>query len=201
MTGGLLALDVATTTGWAYGRPGDRPSFGRFRSGKPRPKGEGNAGEVLAQFRGWLERHCDYWRPGMMVFEAPYVPRVTPTRVRTRGGHLVATMPSSSAPIDIHVLRRLIAMCGLVEMVAYERAIPCREEASNVICRHFTGNGSWGGRANKKAATQKMCSVYGWPGVSEDEADALALWVYAEAVLFPKAAVQRGAGPLFVRAG
>jgi hypothetical protein len=196
MAGGLLALDVATTTGWAYGAPGGRPDFGRFRSGRPRPRNsDGNGGEVLAQFRTWLDRHCDDWQPAMMVFEAPYVPRVTPTRVRTRGGHLVATTPSVSAPIDIHVLRRLIAMCGLVEMVAHERAIPCREEASNVICRHFTGNGSWGGRANKKLATQKMCAVYGWPGVSEDEADALALWVYAEAVLYPRA---RSAGPLFV---
>lgn len=199
MTGGLLALDVATTTGWAYGLPGDRPSFGHFRSGRPRPKGEGNAGEVLAQFRIWLAARCREWQPRMIVFEAPYVPRVAPDKVRTVHGRLISTLPSSSPPIDIHVLRRLISLCGLVEMVAHEHQIPCREEASNVICRHFTGNGSWGGRANKKAATQKMCAVYGWPGVTEDEADALALWVYAEAVLFPWAAQHRGVGPLFVR--
>jgi hypothetical protein len=89
-------------------------------------------------------------------------------------------------------------MCGLVEMIAYEHAIPCREEQSNVICRHFTGNGSWGGRANKKLATQKMCAVHGFPNVTEDEADALALWFYAEAVRFTK---PRSAGPLFAQAG
>lgn len=190
MTGGILALDVATTTGWAYGMPGDRPAFGHFRSGKPRDA----AGEVLAQFRVWLDRCCAKSQPRMVVFEAPYVPRFAPKKVRTKTGQVISTTPSSSTPIDIYVVRRLFAMCGLVEMIAHERGLPCREEQSNVICRHFTGNGSWGGRENKKAATQKMCAVYGWPDVSEDEADALALWVYAEAVLFPKT---RSAGPLF----
>jgi hypothetical protein len=111
-------------------------------------------------------------------------------------GHLVATLPARTAPIDINVLRRLISMCGLVEMVAYEHQI----QASNEICRHFTGRGSWGGRANKKAATQKMCAVYGWHDVTEDEADPLALWVYGEAELFPRAALKHGIGPLFVAA-
>ena len=190
MTGGILALNVATTTGWAYGMPGDRPAFGHFRSGKPRDA----TGEVLAQFRVWLDRCCAKSQPRMVVFEAPYVPRFAPKKVRTKTGQVISTTPSSSTPIDIYVVRRLFAMCGLVEMIAYEHNIPCREEQSNVICRHFTGNGSWGGRENKKAATQKMCAVYGFPGLSEDEADALALWVYAEAVLFPKT---RSAGPLF----
>jgi len=194
MTGGLLALDVATTTGWAYGMPGDRPAFGRFRSGKPRAEG----GQILSLFRAWLDARLLEWQPRMIVFEAPYVPRFAAKKVRTKTGQVISTAPGSSTPIDIYVVRRLFAMCGLVEMVAYEHAIPCREEQSNVICRHFTGNGSWGGRANKKAATQKMAAVYGFPGVTEDEADALALWVYAEAVLFPKA---RSAGPLFAQAG
>ncbi len=45
-----------------------------------------------------------------------------------------------------------------------------------------------------------MCAVYGWHDLTEDEADALALWVYAEAVLFPRAVLKRGVGPLFVAA-
>jgi hypothetical protein len=189
-TGGLFALDVATTTGWAYGLPGTRPAWGHFRSGKSGAA----AGEVLSLFRRWLDERCVEWRPLWIAFEAPYVPRTAPARIRTAAGHIISAVPAKTAPIDINVLRRLIAMCGLVEMVTHERGVRCREAASNVICRHFTGNGSWGGRANKKAATQKMCAVYGWPGVSEDEADALALWVYAEAVLYRSA---RSAGPLF----
>jgi hypothetical protein len=170
---GLLALDVATVSGWAYGAPGERPLYGRYRAGKPPHEG----GQILAAFRGWLNWRLAEWRPEWIVFEAPYVPH-----------------PRSPIPVDINVVRRLFAMCGIVEMTAHEHGIRCREEQSNVICKFFTGNGSWGGRANKKAATQKMAAVYGFPGVSEDEADALALFVYAEAVLFR---TRRSAGPLF----
>jgi hypothetical protein len=196
VTGGVLALDVATTTGWACGPPGSRPTWGSFRAAG-RDRGV-ETGEVLHRFRLWLDERLGDWRPAWVVFEAPYVPRTAPTRIRTRTGEVVATLPPKSPPIDIKVLRRLISLCGLVEMVAWQHKIACREEASNVICRHFTGHGSWGGRAEKKAATQRMCAVHGWAGVTEDEADALALWVYAEAVLFPPAALRRGAGPLFI---
>jgi hypothetical protein len=63
-------------------------------------------------------------------------------------------VPAETAPIGINVLRRLIAMSGLVEMVTREHRVRCGQAGSNVICRHFTGNWSWGSRAHKKAATQ-----------------------------------------------
>ncbi len=34
MTAGILALDVATTTGYAIGEPGGRPIFGHHRAGQ-----------------------------------------------------------------------------------------------------------------------------------------------------------------------
>jgi len=197
MTGGILALDVATTTGWAYGLPGARPQWGHFRAGKPGTP----SGAIAAAFRTWLDDRCEEWQPRAVVFESPYVPEVTPRRVRTTQGRAVWTMPGGQPPININTLRRLITLCGLVEMTAAERRLVCREEAPNVICRHFTGHGSWGGRAAKKAATIKMCQVYGWATSDDNEADALALWVYAEAALAPRHAARRGAGPLFARAG
>jgi hypothetical protein len=197
MTGGVLALDVATTTGWAVGLPGERPVCGHHRAGKPGCAG----GEVLAQFADWLEALVAAHAPVWIAFEAPYVPRVAPRRVRARNGAVITLAPHNGPPIDNNVIRRLYGLCGLVELTAHRHRIACREAGSSEICKFFTGNGSWGGRANKKAATMKMAAVYGFPGVTEDEADALALWVYAEAVLFPKAAARRGAGPLFVRMG
>jgi hypothetical protein len=192
MTAGILALDVATTTGYAIGEPGGRPIYGHHRAGKPRDGG----GEVLAQFDRWLDALLVQHRPAWVAFEAPYVPRIAPRRVRTRTGQVIAVAPAKGAPIDNNVIRRLYALCGLVELAAHRHGIACREAGSSEICRFFTGNGSWGGRAGKKAATQKACAVYGFPGVTEDEADALALWVYAEAVLFPRR-TPRSAGPLF----
>jgi hypothetical protein len=194
--GGLLALDVATTTGFAHGLPGMRPSWGTFRAGKTNAA----TGEVLNLFRNWLEERCRELQPRWIAFEAPYVPQVTPARVRSASGHAVWTMPSRRTPINIHTLRRLISLCGLVEMVAHQHRIECREELPTKITQSFTGHGNWAGRENKKKATIRMCEVYGWPVANDNEADALALWVYAEAVLYPQAAQRHGAGPLFGRA-
>jgi hypothetical protein len=193
----ILALDVATTTGWAYGSAGERPQYGHFRAGKRGMKG----GEIVTLFRDWLKLQCEIKKPHWLIYESPYVPRVAPPRVRTATGKLISTLSGGAPPIDINVLRRLITLCGIVEELGWRYSIEVREEASNVVCRQFTGRGSWGSRAAKKAATQKMCAVYGWHGVSEDEADALALWVYAEAMLYPELAQRRGCGPLFVAAG
>ena len=171
-----------------------RAVAGPFRAGKTNAA----AGEVLNLFRDWLEERCRELQPRWIAFEAPYVPQVTPARVRSASGHAVWTMPSRRTPINIHTLRRLISLCGLVEMVAHQHRIECREELPTKITQSFTGHGNWAGRENKKKATIRMCEVYGWPVANDNEADALALWVYAEAVLYPQAAQRRGAGPLFV---
>ncbi len=178
---------------WAAGHAAE---LGHLRAGKTNAA----TGEVLSLFRDWLEERCRELRPRWIAFEAPYVPQVTPARVRSASGQAVWTMPSRRTPINIHTLRRLISLCGLVEMVAHQHRIECREELPTKITQSFTGHGNWAGRENKKKATIRMCEVYGWPVANDDEADALALWVYAEAVLYPQAAQRRGAGPLFGRA-
>lgn len=196
MTGGILALDVATISGWAYGLPGERPRWGSWRAGRV-----GAApGEILALFHDWLEARVAEHQPGWLIFEAPYVPNVTPKQVRTASGHKVWTARTKGTPIDIKVLRRLIAMCGLVELVAHRHRIQVREELPNVITKSFTGHGNWGGREDKKLATIKMCEVYGWAVSDDNQADALALWVHGEAVLYSQIAAKRRAGPLFARA-
>jgi hypothetical protein len=178
---------------WAAGHAAE---LGHLRAGKTNAA----TGEVLNLFRDWLEERCRELQPRWIAFEAPYVPQVTPARVRSASGHAVWTMPSRRKPINIHTLRRLISLCGLVEMVAHQHRIECREELPTKITQSFTGHGNWAGRENKKKATIRMCEVYGWPVKNENEADALALWAYAEAVLYPRAAQRRGAGPLFGRA-
>ena len=140
MTGGLFALDVATTTGWAYGMPGDRPSYGRFRSGKPRPKdSEGNIGEALRAFCLWLGARCIEWQPSMIVFEAPYVPRFAPKKVRTRTGQVVSTIEQfkitsvestnphvnvTSVPLDPLTLIGLHGKAGFEFTVKADRGMP-----------------------------------------------------------------------------
>ncbi len=131
----ILALDVATTTGWACGSAGEHPQYGHFRAGKRGMKG----GEIVTLFRDWLKLQCEIKKPRWLIYESPYVPRVAPPRVRTATGQLISTLSGGAPPIDINVLRRLITLCGIVEELGWRYSIEVREEASNVVCRQFTG--------------------------------------------------------------
>ena len=193
MTGGLLALDVATATGWAYGLPDARPQWGTFDASKRSAEN----GEILARFEGWIEGRLDEWQPAWVAFESPYVPRVAPTKVRVKGA-VIATLPAPGVPLNAKVARRLYQLCGLVELACHRHAIEVREATASSITQAFTGFAGWRGRDNKKKATVRMCEHYGWQVNDDDQADALALWVYMESVFYPGS--QRSAGPLFAQA-
>jgi hypothetical protein len=65
--GGVLCLDLATETGWAYGHPGDpAPAWGVWRL----PKHVGR-GAVCAAFEDELDRLLAELRPVRLVYEAP----------------------------------------------------------------------------------------------------------------------------------
>lgn len=173
----ILALDTATVTGWAAGRPGSAPTWGArsFRGD--------STGEIIAQFRYWLEARIVEHKPTLICFEAPYIPRQGPK--------------FTGPPLNAITLRRLLALAATVEAAAWEHRIPCREKTPLEISKFFIGTARLK-RVEKKAATVDMCRAYGWETVSEDAADALALWAMAEAALDPAAARARGIGPLFV---
>lgn len=178
----IFALDTATVTGWAAGRPGSSPMWGArsFRGD--------STGEIIAQFRYWLEARILEHKPTLICFEAPYIPRQQkPGRDAKFYG----------PPINAITLRRLLALAATVEAAAWEHRIPCREKTPLEISKFFIGTARLK-RVEKKLATVDMCRRYGWETVSEDAADALALWAMAEAALDPAAARARGIGPLFV---
>jgi hypothetical protein len=177
----ILTLDTATTTGWAAGVAGGSPEWGARTFA-------GSTGEVIGTFRYWLDARCTELRPSLIVFEAPYVPRVQ--KWTGKGG---------SPPMNPLTLRRLLSLAGQVEAVAWEHRIECREVTPREIAKFFLGSGRLMRRVEKKAATVQMCGVYGWHTVSEDAADALAIWAMAEATVSPAAArARRGEGPLFI---
>lgn len=197
--GGILALDVATTTGWAYVYPGNQPEFGAKRCG---PIGAKD-GEVLHLFENWLDAELIRLRPKYIVYEAVYVPQRRKSR---KGPRWAGEAPEPSFDLDptinVHVLARLFAMTRTVDKIAYQRSIECREIGGLDWCRWFTGTkGNFGGRANKKAQTLKAAStIWGFEGpggrpLTEDEADALGIALYAETVYAPKTAHRRAIGP------
>ena len=172
----ILALDTATTVGWAVGNPGDTPRWGARNFA-----GDGGTGEVVCKFHYWLMSACDKAKPSIICYEARYIPA-------RHGG----------PPTNVATLRRLLALAAQVEAVAWELRIECRESTVAEITKFFTGRVNHGGRDNKKAATIAMCARYGWDTVSDDAADALALWAMAEAKISPAHGRLRGVGPLFL---
>lgn len=170
----ILALDPATTTGFAYGNPGDEPRWGsRAFEGK-------STGAVVGLFRHWLVERVATMHPTLIVFEAPYIPR-----------------PNARAPMNAKTLRRLLGMVAQIEACAWELNIRYYEATIFEISRFFVGTQRLP-RGGKKAATIAMCRRYGWAVGNDNEADALALWALAEATVAPRLAARRGVGPLFV---
>ncbi len=187
---GILAFDQATVTGWAHAEPGESPTFGHQRMGKT----GATSGQVGAAFHIFLQARLDLFRPNYVCFESPWVPR--PRRPRfVKAGTPVP--PDTSVPMNALTLRRLMALPMMIETVCEQWGIECREAPPQEISAFFLGAGSLKSE-EKKRRTIEMCRAYGWQA-TEDEADALALLVYAEAKLFPEFRMKRPivAGPLF----
>src|SRR6266705_1794119 len=102
----IIALDVATVTGWAAGKPGQTPMWGERDFGRGRENGE-----VISGFRHWCIALFSELKATTVCFESPYIPG--------RFG--------SGPPMNALTLRRLLAMVVQVEAVAFELHIRCHE--------------------------------------------------------------------------
>lgn len=184
----ILALDTATTTGWAAGRVGDRPTWGHRSFA-----GDSN-GEVFARFRIWLCQRCYELKPYLITFESPYIPM--PRQPRFAAAGAAVARGKGPPPMNAKTLRRLIGFVDYVEGTAAELGIRCAEATSSEIAKFFTGR-FVAKRVEKKAAAMEMCRRFGWEVSDDNEADALGLWAMAESILDPATALSRGNGALF----
>lgn len=164
--GGLLALDIATNTGWAYARVPHRLTTAleaaqakppQPQSGTYRVRGVG-IGPALDEYERWLTGLLNELRPAGVIFEAPVL-----------SGRLTS----------LATARKLYGLAGLTEMVAHRAGIEWVREAQPAsVKKHFAGNG----RA-KKPDMEAACRQRGWTFADDNEADALAVWDYGCAIL------------------
>lgn len=164
-TGKVLALDLATTTGWAYGRPGKVPSFGHLRFSKP---GTSRA-ETYRAFRDWLER---YWnardeQPDLIVYELPAIPSFM-------GGRT-----------NVDTTKLLFGLAEHLEEWALNK-VELREATTSQVRCHFIGRNFKSSIA--KPMTLERCHELGWMCETHDELDAAALWDYQICALCPELA-------------
>jgi hypothetical protein len=168
-TGKVLALDLATTTGWAIGRPGKVPTFGHLRFSKP---GSSRA-LTYRTYRNWLDKTFGGRDgepsaiPDLIVYESPAI-----------GAHM-------GGKTNIETLKLLGGLAEHLEEWCYGKT-ELREASASQVRAHFIGQ-------NLKAAIAKpmvfeRCKELGWPVETHDESDAAALWDYQICALCPELA-------------
>ncbi|UQR66190.1 hypothetical protein LRP30_13440 [Bradyrhizobium sp. C-145] len=168
----ILALDLASRTGWAVGYPNeDKPHSGSVRFAR-----EGaSMGAVFAGCRQWLNEFLATENDiKLVVFEAPMVPQ-----------HMAGRT-------NAEIIRVLIGLCAVVEEFTYARGYDVREARVSDVRTHFIGSNRHK-RKEAKSLTMDACYRLGWTPSDDNAADALALWHYQAAMLEPSLAVQTSA--------
>ena len=168
----ILALDLATVTGWCYGAPDKPPRFGAERFAKP---GQERA-VAYRKFRLWLDLFNSAYEPALIVFELPAVPAFL-------GGKT-----------NIDTTKLLFGLCEHLEEWAYQK-FELREASVAQVRAHFIGRNMAGKIA--KPLVVARCREMGWDVESEDQADACALWHYQVCCLRPE--LGTASTPLFSR--
>jgi hypothetical protein len=201
----ILALDIATRTGFARGRVACRcancdstrtieeirrggglsccperkmqlapPIAGSIRFGQP--SASDNA--VFAHCLRWLSELLEWEpRPEMIIVES----LLSPT---AKAGHT-----------SRNVRDRLAGLHGVVRAVSFLRGCYRIDEVSVGDVRgHFIGERSLKRDAAKRAVMRR-CQQLGWSVDDDNQADALALWSYAAALIEPDWGLQLS--PLF----
>jgi Holliday junction resolvasome RuvABC endonuclease subunit len=165
----VMALDLATTTGWCVGPAGGKPTYGSQRLGSP----GATSGEVFAAFLGWLVDAIKVHDPRVLCFEAPLAP-----------SHMGGETNANTA-------RRLLGLPAICEAVAYRMRVPVILEAHvRDVRKHFIGNGSMPG-AQAKLAVRTRCQMLGYDPQGYDASDAIAVWDYTCAMRNQKIAAQQ----------
>jgi hypothetical protein len=166
----ILALDTASSTGFCKGDSAGEPTYGT-KVFKVRNKGLGVFG---LEFWDWLCPLVMEFEPELIIFEAPLL-SFGRGRVRT----------------SVAGARLMMGLCMLVELAAAKCGVRCREVHNQTI-KQFMGAGK------DKASMVRMVQVFGYSPQTDDEADAIAIWLLAVQYEDPKNA-RTLLGPLGAR--
>jgi Holliday junction resolvasome RuvABC endonuclease subunit len=111
----ILALDLATKTGWCFAEAGKPVSVGTLQL----PRTGNNIGVFLSTFSAWLRPALLERQPDLVVFESPIL----------RGATQIAT------------LRKLYGLAGVTEMIADEYGARVFECSITQAKKALSGNG------------------------------------------------------------
>ena len=166
MTALVLALDLATRTGWAIGEPGKTPVSGSIRFASQGASHEA----IFARAFAWAGEIIENNAPTTIVWEAP--------------------MPTSfnRGRTTSDVTTILFGLPAIVGAAAYRLGIyDVRKANTKDVRNHFIGCNPK--RARAKPLVMRQCRAMGWEVEDDNEADALAVWHFMCSILEPKLAV------------
>ena len=172
----ILALDVATCTGWCRGRIGETPTCGSIRFGKPGVTDAAVFGAAL----DWLIVQFDRRPiPDLLIMEALLPP-------------MAMKNETSRAVRD-----RLGGLHGIVKACAHRYGVGEIATATvGDVRAHFIGDRTLP-RDKAKREVMRHCQMLGWKSLDDNAGDAAAVWSYACALINPEWALQ--VSPLFNR--
>lgn len=131
---------------------------------------------VFDEFDEWLNQKLELLRPVYMFAEDTFMPRSS------------------------MVAKRLYGLRAETIRICHRRNVRLRWVPVSTVHRFFTGIGR-SPAGQKKQATIRVCRNYGWSPQSDNMADALAVWLFAEHAIAPNISGQRSMGTLWARAG
>lgn len=162
----ILALDLASVSGWACGEPGGVPAHGSVRFASAGASHEA----IFADAIRWINSKITDYEPTTVVWEAPMATSFN--RGRT----------------TINTTTILYGLPAVIGAVAYLRGIyDIRKAEARDVRNHFIGSNPK--RAKAKPMVIRQCVAQGWSVADDNEADALAVWSYTCALIEPKLAV------------
>jgi hypothetical protein len=162
----VLALDLASVSGWSFGEPGGTPDHGTIRFASSGASHEA----VFAGAMNWMRGLLAVRQINIVVWEAP----------------LAASFKRGTTNINTTTL--LYGLPAVIGAVAYHSGIHDLYKADTKAVRlHFIGGNP--PRDVAKKLTKYQCGKMGWKVSDDNEADALATWSYMCSLLEPKLAV------------
>lgn len=148
----LLALDIATKTGWAETGGGSLPLFGTLKLKTP----DDDSQRAVRNLACWLRDKFMVTVPDVVVYEAP-----------------LNSAAALGAGNSYRTPDFLLQMVGAVEAVCGCYGIPTRKMHVQSVRKRFLGHG----RPNDpKRAVISHCRTLGADVRNDNEADAVAIW-------------------------
>jgi hypothetical protein len=171
-TGGVLALDLSSFSGWAYGHLADRdPAFGTWRLPP-----EGGEGARYAAFENELALAMDELAPSKLILEAPL--------------SFAALLGVS----NMRVMCQQYTLRGIAYAEGWRASIPVSEVSADIVRLEMLGQSRFA-KDTVKREVVRYCRRRGWRVPDHNAGDACLVWAWHQGQML---ASPRGAGPLFI---